>query len=161
NLVGGNQPRSQAAGPRKIFSRRPLRSVTLPVAKRRIVEASVPGDVLQSAILGDVAAALADDYRQLRFVVKVLRDLGPDQRLTIADQRARKANEEAGKLRLRSPRLLPVRVIIEPYAENLFRVGYHRPELNFVEAVIGLLLKSCRASAIECVLSQDGAKAGK
>ena len=72
DFVGGDHPWAQRPGAGKILARG--HREFLEVAHAAVDEAGVAGDMLERALLRDVAAALADHHRQLALEIELRRD---------------------------------------------------------------------------------------
>src|SRR5207244_5245688 len=118
-LVGGDQPRAEAAGAREVLAGGPLDGVALPVAHRAVVVAAVAGDVIPGILLGNPPSGPADDDRDLRLVVEVLRLARPQERLLVAHLRLGEAQEQRRLLGLVAPGLLAVLFVVEADAGDL------------------------------------------
>src|SRR5690242_3640295 len=80
-LVRRHLPRAERAGVGKILAWRELVSVALEVADAAVVVAGVAGNKAHRLAAGDVAAALADDDRELALEIEIGRDARPDDGL--------------------------------------------------------------------------------
>src|SRR5439155_1732302 len=94
DLVGAHHPRAEAAGAGEVLAGGPLDGVALPVAHRAVVVAAVAGDVIPGILLGNSPSSPADDDRDLRLVVEVLRFARAQDRLPVAHLRFGKAQEQ-------------------------------------------------------------------
>lgn len=70
-----------------------------PVAHRPFVEAGQIRDVRPSLVFGDAAPSLANDQRDLPFIVELFRFPGTDDRPGMADERTGRTLEQAGIFR--------------------------------------------------------------
>src|SRR3954463_6990140 len=137
NFIGRHHPRAEGAGLREVLAGGPLHGVALPVAHRALVVAAVAGDVIPRVLLRDAPAGLADDHRDLRFEVEVLRLTRADDRLLVAQLRFGHAQENRRLLGVVAPRLDDVVLVVEADADNLVRVGDYRQPRDVRLLVVG------------------------
>ena len=86
HFVLGYDPRSHRPEGREVLAQRPLRSGQLHVASAYVIEDGVAEDVVLPLCLGYIAATLADDDRQLSFIVRLLAGARQQNRLAVADK---------------------------------------------------------------------------
>ncbi len=130
NLVGSHQPGPEGPGAGEVLPWRELDVVPLPVAHRGVVEAGIAGDMTQRLPGRNGPASLADDYRQLPFVVQLLGHGRPNDRRARPHQGVREAGEHRRMIGLGPPRLLPVGLVVEADAEDLAGIGDHGKQVD-------------------------------
>ena len=109
-----------------------------PVAQRALVEAGEARDVLRRTVLRDAAAALADDDRALALVIELRRFRRAVDRLAMADERARRAQEDVGIFRHVEIGVFGIAVgIIDADADDFLRRRNGRQERHRVERMVG------------------------
>src|SRR5581483_6365144 len=126
-LIGCDDPGSEAAAAVEVLAGRRSRVVALPVPDRGVIEAGVAGHVPQGVLARDVASSGADDDGQLALVVQVAGDTGPQDGLPMADDAAGHAQEDAGvSSAAYLAGLLRVVFVVHADAEDAPRVRYRR-----------------------------------
>src|SRR5580700_1916709 len=136
NLVAGDEPWPERAGTGKILARGDREFLIIP--HRAIHQDRIAGDVVEGVFGRDVAPALADDQRQLAFIIEIIRNARADHRAVVADQRVDKADEYARLLRQFAADLRRMGTVIDTGAEDFPRLWDHRRELYVGELAVGL-----------------------
>src|SRR4029077_15717854 len=91
NLVAGAEPRPERAGTGKILAGGD--GEFLIIAHRAVDQDRIAGDMVEGVFGRDVAPALADDQRQLAFVIEIIRYARADHGAVVTDQRVAEADE--------------------------------------------------------------------
>ena len=138
-LVGRHQPRPETAGALEILAEAELPVVALIFAHRTFVIAGIAGDMIEGVLAFDVAAGLADDHRQLAFVIVSLGDVlaRRPQRFLVSDLADRHAQENLRiDLRGGEPGLFDMELVVERQRPGGVRLADHRIEGDIVEREI-------------------------
>src|SRR5581483_302542 len=137
-LIGCDDPGSEAAAAVEVLAGRRSRVVALPVPDRGVIEAGVAGHVPQGVLARDVAPGGADDNGQLALVVQVAGDARAKDGLPVTDDAAGHAQEDAGvggAAYLAG--LLRVVLVVNADAENSPRVWDWRQQLEVRQRYVG------------------------
>src|SRR6185503_20533703 len=103
----------------KILAGSELRRMPLIVAHAAVVEAAVTRDMVEGAFAGHAPRALADDDRELAFIVELLGLARREQRPAVSDNAIAEADEDHGTLGALAAHLLDVRHVIDADAQQL------------------------------------------
>src|ERR1700730_16597375 len=139
NLVAGDEPWPERAGAGKILAGGD--GEFLIVSHRAIDQDRIAGDVVEGVFGRDVTPALADDQRQLAFIIEIIRYAWADHGAVMADQRVGEADEHARLLRQFAAYLRRMGAVLGARAEEFSRLRDHTQEFYVGElsVVLGVL----------------------
>ena len=138
DFVGRHDPRAKATGADEILARRELVRVPLPIAHGAVIVAAIAEDVVEGLVAADVTPTFADHHREFAFEVELLGHIWSDHRLTMSHLAVCKARED-DRLRWRlASGFGDMAAIVEPDANDLFRIRYRGEELDLLYLEAGL-----------------------
>src|ERR1700735_1755917 len=129
-LVMRHQTGAKSAGAVEILAHRPLRSLHLVVADRRIIEYRIADDMRQGILLGYAPAGAADHRNEFNFVVELSGFARAQQRGAMTDQGGIESDEYARISRPRKSAFGGMRRIIEPDADDFWGRHQRRKPLD-------------------------------
>src|SRR5215472_1060205 len=153
-LIHGHHPGADRAGLVEVLPGRDVElRVPKPISERAFVHAGQACDVPQRSRRRDAASRLADDDGDFSLVVELRGLRWPEQRSSVADERVRRAHEDAGVSRpLGAVSVFLVAVaVVDSNADDFLRRHDGRQKSDLAERIVGRIARRDLGSSLKAL----------